>query len=1197
MRRRPSGSTGQEDDEDDSLPGVGTLTVDGHGPHKQQEIGCLQEGATTEQSEDQNFKRRGKEGEVEVDVEVISAAERASPWKPASPADSAEEKSLQTIIPLGDDRSIDKMPSLRLRHRSRMRSPWSCSLATLVTTIVSLTLLFAIVHSFATRQLDPKGCRMSMMRPAFAKLVDFDTEHTRFASKYSLYLYREGGIDEDTKVKGVPVLFIPGNAGSYKQVRPLAAEAAQYFHDVVQHDEKAIKSGTRSLDFFTVDFNEDITAFHGQTMLDQAEYLNEAVAYILSLYHDPRRSRRDMSLPDPSSVILVGHSMGGIVARTMLIMPNYQSNSINTIVTMSAPHARPPVSFDADIVRTYEKINNYWRKAYSQKWANNNPLWHVTLISIAGGGLDTVVPSDYASLASLVPDTHGFTVFTSSVPNVWTGMDHLSILWCDQFRKIIIRSLIDAVDAQRPSQTKPRAERMRIFKSWFLTGMESVAEKTLPHKDPTTLLTLEDNSNSIISQGERLTLRDFGRSRKPRAYLLPVPPQGTPGGKRFTLLSNQKLDAPGEVGKLEVLFCSVFPLQVGQSATLFSMNMDLSGDSSGSTRLACKNAASDVIQLPASTRTSKNAFEEAAPFSYLQYDLEDLSEHQFVAVVDKAVNPTSGWVVAEFSDNNEAVHWKKDIGLHSLLTTGVRVRLPANRPLVTEVKIPALHSSLLAYKLSVASPACEANKELFSPLLRQYITEPFESKFFVNVKEANINLHGIAPYMPPPLRAQANKNGLSLQLWSDPTCNTPVDLSLKVDMPGSLGKLVMRYRTVFAAFPLLVVALVLRKQFKVYDQTGVFLSFLEAMDECLRSSLPLVFVALSVLAMSMAKSNFISLKPSASGLLGWRRNSTESALDFTRNDLLLGSQDPFFWFLVPLFGAVTVGVCVVVNYAALTVLHILSNVHGFCTRTGWFRDDDRRRIPTTYFTASSPRRRLITTSILLLFVSTLIPYQFAYLVACIVQITTCTRALTLAREIRSRSHFNFYNYAHSVLILMLWVLPINVPVLVVWVHNLAVHWLTPFSSHHNVLSIMPLILLVETLSGGKMIPRITSRLRLITNVLLFVLALYAALYGVTYAYLLHHLVNAVAAWLVTVHFSASLADSSAASDTPLFSLAGLSQILDGSSPAPSSDGMGMGMGMGMGGGMGMGMAMGGGGGGSGFDDDDSDDGRRAKKRP
>lgn len=41
---------------------------------------------------------------------------------------------------------------------------------------------------------------MSYMRPYFAKYDDFDTEHTRFATKYSLYLYREGGVDEDIRV-------------------------------------------------------------------------------------------------------------------------------------------------------------------------------------------------------------------------------------------------------------------------------------------------------------------------------------------------------------------------------------------------------------------------------------------------------------------------------------------------------------------------------------------------------------------------------------------------------------------------------------------------------------------------------------------------------------------------------------------------------------------------------------------------------------------------------------------------------------------------------------------------------------------------------------------------------------------------------------------------------------------------------------
>lgn len=924
----------------------------------------------------------------------------------------------------------------------------------------------------------------------------------------------------------MPVLFIPGNAGSYKQVRPLAAEAATYFHDVLRHDPAVMNAGTRNLDFFTVDFNEEFTAFHGQAILDQAEYLNEAVAYILSLYHDPRRSERDPDLPDPTSVIILGHSMGGIVARTMLIMPNYQSNSINTIITMAAPHARPPVSFDAEIVNIYKDINDYWRRAYSQKWANNNPLWHVTLLSIAGGGLDTMVPSDYSSLESLVPDTHGFTVFTSTVPTVWTGMDHEAILWCDQFRKVVVKALYDVVDVNRAPQTKPRADRMRIFKKWFLTGMESFAEKSLPQKDPTTLLTLEDNSNSILAQGETLTLRKFGQSHKPQAYLLPVPPQGTPGGKRFTLLTDHKLDKAGDSGKLEVLFCSVFPLHPGQSAALFSMNMDLSGDSTGSTRLACKNAASDAIILPASTRTAKQPFrgqddDELKSFSYLQYDLEDISDHQFVAVVDKALDPTPGWVIAEFSDNVESKRIKH-LGLRRLLAFGTKINLAPVRPMVMEVKIPALHSSLLAYKLEMSNQPCGDDAQLFTPLIRQYLSEPYESKYFVNVKHASINLHGVAPFMPPPLTARASDDGVSLQIWTDPTCNSALTVSLKVDILGSFGKLVMRYRTVLAAFPLLVVSLVLRKQFRTYDETGVFVSFSEGMGLCLRRSLPLVLLALSCLAYSLASSS-AAPQPTTPGLLNWRGNGTDLSINYKKNDLLIGSQDTFFWFLVPFLGIICVGVCVVLNYLALGLTHLFCAIYGWISaHPAWLRNDDKRRAVPAAFSPSSPRRRVVTTGVLLFLVSTFIPYQFAYLVACLVQMATCTRALRLARETRSGANYNLYNYVHSILILMLWTIPaINLPILVVWVHNLTVQWLTPFSSHHNVLSIMPFILLVETLTSGKMIPRVTSSLSHVTSFCFFGIAVYAAVYGVTYAYVLHHLVNFAAAWLVALHSSAN----------------------------------------------------------------------------
>lgn len=1053
-----------------------------------------------------------------------------TPWKPdeASNGPLVKNGSLKSAVisvrPV-DDSPADKMTSAGQfgGRRLRFRSAWSNSVLVLAVTALALLCVGTIVRSFTTRQIDAKGCRMSYMRPAFAKLENFDTEHTRFASKYSVYLYREVMVDEDTKVKGVPVLFIPGNAGSYKQVRPIAAEAATYFHDVLRHDEAVLKAGTRNLDFFTVDFNEEFTAFHGQAILDQAEYLNEAVAYILSLYHDPRRSERDPDLPDPTSVIILGHSMGGIVARTMLVMPNYQSNSINTIITMSAPHARPPVSFDAQIVDIYETINGYWRQAYSQQWANNNPLWHVTLISIAGGGLDTMVPSDYTSLESLVPTTHGFTVYTSTVPTVWTGMDHQAILWCDQFRKVVVKALYDVVDVKRAVQTKPRAERMRVFKRRFLTGMEAFAEKALPQKEATTLLTLEDNSNSILGQGERLTLRRFGDSHKPQAHLLPIPVD--PANSRFTLLSDQKPDEAGGHGKLEVLFCSVFPLQAGHSATLLAMNMDLSGDSSGSTRLACKNAAADVITLPASTRTSKHPFiaEEdlgsVTPFSYLEYDLADVGDHQFVAVVDKATEPSPGWAIAEFSRSEESRR-VRSLSLRRLLAFGMKIKLPSVRPLVMEVKIPALHSSLLSYNLKMGDQACGDQGQLFTPLIRQFLSEPYESKYFVNVKQASINLHGVAPYMPPPLGSQERQDGVSLQIWTDPTCESTVEISISVDIFGSLGKLLMRYRTIIAAFPLLIVALVIGKQFLIYNETGVFVSFSESMDACLRRLIPAVMLLLSILSWVMSSSSAAPVAVDAAPWK-WGANATSPVVDFKKNELLLGSRDSFFWFLVPLMCLISIGICVVVNYLALLLIHLCTAAYGaFGTRPSWLRKDDRRRSSSPAFCPSSTRRRFITTGLLLFLVATFIPYQFAYLVSCLVQIATCTRASRLANDTRSAANYNFYNYAHSVFILMLWTIPaINLPILVVWVHNLAVQWLTPFSSHHNVLSVMPFILLVETLTSGKMVPRVTNRLRYVLPAFFYVTAIYAAVYGVTYVYMLHHLVNLAVSGLVVLHSS------------------------------------------------------------------------------
>ena len=102
-----------------------------------------------------------------------------------------------------DDDDDDKWSSTESRgegghnnRQFRLPSPWSCSLLIAFTTVLAVVFLLSIVYSFAARSAGSNGCGVPMMNPTFIRMVGFDTEHTRFASKYNLFLYREEGVDQ-----------------------------------------------------------------------------------------------------------------------------------------------------------------------------------------------------------------------------------------------------------------------------------------------------------------------------------------------------------------------------------------------------------------------------------------------------------------------------------------------------------------------------------------------------------------------------------------------------------------------------------------------------------------------------------------------------------------------------------------------------------------------------------------------------------------------------------------------------------------------------------------------------------------------------------------------------------------------------------------------------------------------------------------
>lgn len=299
------------------------------------------------------------------------------------------------------------------------------------------------------------------MRPAY---VDHSANLESFSPsglwrKYRLYLYRERDFEPMELPTGSPALFVPGNAGSYGQVRSVASSASRQFYKEngsgARRDEwKDAPAGITHTDWYTIDFNEDFSAFSGSTLIEQATFINEVIAYLSDRYASP--ATRSFTAGERNTTVpILAHSMGGIAARLTAHLPNYPQGSVDTIVTLSSPHAYPPVPFDRSIEHVYSLINQPVTISEPVSPKDVPPL----LISIAGGLLDTQLPSDPSSLSlarigeSVAPSR--ISTFTNSLPSLWSSVDHLAVMWCDQLREKIARGfLLDMMAFGRVSEER-----------------------------------------------------------------------------------------------------------------------------------------------------------------------------------------------------------------------------------------------------------------------------------------------------------------------------------------------------------------------------------------------------------------------------------------------------------------------------------------------------------------------------------------------------------------------------------------------------------------------------------------------------------------------------------------------------------------------------------------------------------------------
>lgn len=91
-----------------------------------------------------------------------------------------------------------------------------------VATVVIISVWIGLLGLYYLLKPTVNGCLMTYMYPTY---IPISKTKNVTSERYGLYLYHEGWRKIDfndhlKKINGVPVLFIPGNGGSYKQASP-----------------------------------------------------------------------------------------------------------------------------------------------------------------------------------------------------------------------------------------------------------------------------------------------------------------------------------------------------------------------------------------------------------------------------------------------------------------------------------------------------------------------------------------------------------------------------------------------------------------------------------------------------------------------------------------------------------------------------------------------------------------------------------------------------------------------------------------------------------------------------------------------------------------------------------------------------------------------------------------------------------------
>ncbi|KAK6256351.1 hypothetical protein SCA6_017656 [Theobroma cacao] len=606
------------------------------------------------------------------------------------------------------------------------------------------------------------GCIMTYMYPTY---IPISTREGVSSVKYGLYLYHEGWRKIDFKehlknLNGIPVLFIPGNGGSYKQarssfyhccycqcVRSLAAESDRAYQggslertfyreayltseeggNVDVADFQLPNRYANRLDWFAVDLEGEHSAMDGRILEEHTEYVVYAIHRILDQYKESRDARKREGAATtgslPKSVILIGHSMGGFVARAATIHPHLRKSAVETILTLSSPHQSPPVALQPSLGHYYESINQEWRKGYEVQttqtghYVSGPALSHVVVVSISGGYNDYQVRSKLESLDSIVPPTHGFMISSTSMKNVWLSMEHQAILWCNQLVVQVSHTLLSLIDSRTGQPLPDTRQRLEIFTRMLRSGIpqsfnwkmqsQSIWSTHVPVKDVKD--TAGSQVHNLFDCPSSVHWSDDGLERDLYIQTTTVTVLAMDGRRRW--LDIEKL---GSNGKSHFIFVTNLAPCSGVRIHLWPQKGKSSSDLPAGKRVL--EVTSKMVQIPAGPAPRQiepgSQTEQAPPSAVLHLGPEEMHGFRFLTIsvaprptISGRPPPATSMAVGQFFNPDEGEIEFSPISMLLATHSHKDVLLKEDHPLAFNLSF-AISLGLLPVTFSLKTAGC-----------------------------------------------------------------------------------------------------------------------------------------------------------------------------------------------------------------------------------------------------------------------------------------------------------------------------------------------------------------------------------------------------------------------------------------------------------------------------------------------------------